>query len=110
MLDLKNVKMVISTVPDFETNIVLLKKVRRVNKKAIIILVSHQIDEARVLYDDGATYVLMPHFLGGHYASKMIMKHGLNKGKFMVERRKHITHLKKRKKIGHEHPKVERDK
>ena len=107
-LDLKNVKMVISTVPDFETNIVLLKKVRRVNKKAIIILVSHQIDEARVLYDDGATYVLMPHFLGGHYASKMIMKHGLNKGKFMVERRKHITHLRNRKKVGHEHPKIEK--
>ncbi len=109
-LDLKNVKMVISTVPEFETNLILLKKIRRINKKSIIILVSHQIDEAHVLYDNGASYVLMPHFLGGDYASKMILKHGFNKMKFMGEKRKHITHLKKRKKIGHEHPEIEKHK
>lgn len=107
-LDLKNVKMVISTVPKFESNLVLLNTVRRINKKAIVIVVSHQIDEAHVLYDNGASYVLMPHFLGGHYASNMIMKHGFNKRKFLSEKRKHITHLKKRKKVGHEHPKVEK--
>lgn len=109
-LDLKGVKMVISTIPEFETNLILLKKIRRINKRAIIIVVSHQIDEAHIFYKNGATYVLMPHFLGGHYASKMIIKHGFNKSKFLSERRKHIIHLKKRKKIGHEHPAVERDK
>ena len=108
-LDLKNVKMVISTVPEFETNLILLKKIRRINKRTIVIVVSHQIEEAHTFYDNGASYVLMPHFVGGHYASKMIMKHGFNKGKFMSERRKHITHLKKRKKIGHEHPIIEHD-
>jgi len=107
-LDLKNVKMVISTVPEFEANLVLLNKVRRVNKKAIVIVVSHQIDEAHVFYNNGASYVLMPHFLGGHYASNMIMKHGFSKKKFLGEKRKHISNLKKRKKVGHEHPKVEK--
>jgi Kef-type K+ transport system membrane component KefB/Trk K+ transport system NAD-binding subunit len=107
-LDLKNVKMIISTIPEFEANLVLLNKVRRVNKKSIVILVSHQIDEAKVFYDNGASYVLMPHFLGGHYASNMIIKHGFNRKKFLGEKRKHITHLKRRKKIGHEHPNIEK--
>ena len=107
-LDLKNVKMIISTIPEFEANLVLLNKVRRVNKKSIVILVSHQIDEANVFYDNGASYVLMPHFLGGHYASNMISKHGFNRKKFLGEKRKHITRLKKRKKIGHEHPNIEK--
>ena len=77
-------------------------------KKAIIIVISHQIDEAIELYDKGATYVLMPHFLGGHHASTLIEKNGLSINKFLKEKVVHIEHLKKRKNIGHEHPKHER--
>ena len=56
------------------------------------------------LYDKGATYVIMPHFLGGHYASTLIEKYGLNLNKFLKAKVAHIEHLRKRKKIGHEHP------
>ena len=96
-----------STLPDFDTNLFLINKIRESNKKAIIIVVSHQIDEAIELYAKGATYVIMPHFLGGHHASTLIEKHGLNMNKFMEQKVAHIEHLKKRKEIGHEHPKIE---
>ena len=104
-LNFSKAKMVYSTIPDFDTNIILVDKIRESNKKAIIIVVSHQIDEAIELYDKGATYVLMPHFLGGHHTSTLIERYGLNLNKFLKEKTIHIEHLKNRKEIGHEHPK-----
>ena len=109
-LNLDKVKMIVSTIPDFETSNLLIKKTRELNKKAIMLVVSHDIDEAKKLYEAGATYVIMPHFLGGSYASMMINKYGLNMNKFLKERKLHLTHLKMRKDIGHEHPKIERNK
>jgi len=103
-LNLSKVKMVYSTIPDVDTNLLLINKIRESNKKAIIIVVSHQIDEAIELYDKGATYVIMPHFLGGRHASTLIEKHGLNTNKFLKEKITHIEHLRNRKKMGHEHP------
>ena len=103
-LNFSKAKMIYSTIPDFDTNILLINKIKECNKKAIIIVVSHQIDEAIELYDKGATYVIMPHFLGGRYASTLIEKHGLDFDKFLNEKITHIEHLRKRKQIGHEHP------
>jgi len=108
-LRLKKVRMVVSTVPDFETNILLIRKIRRINKNAIIIVISHQIEEADVLYKTGATYVVLPHFLGGKYAAMLINKHGLDLKKFNEERDRHIIHLKKRKMMRHSHPYIEKN-
>ncbi|MBN2881298.1 cation:proton antiporter [Candidatus Woesearchaeota archaeon] len=103
-LNLENVKMVISTVPDFETNCVLIRKVRGSSSKAIIITVSSQLDEAFTLYELGATYVLTPQFLGGKYVAEMIEQYGLDTTKFLNERKKHILHLHKRKELGIKNP------
>ncbi len=107
-LRFSKVRMVISTIPELETNLLLIRKIRDVNKKAIIIVVSHRIDEAIELYREGATYVLMPHFLGGKYASTLIESYGINTDKFIEEKIKHLKDLEIRKKLGHEHPKHER--
>lgn len=104
-LNLSKAKMIYSTIPDFDTNILLINKVREVSKDAIIIVVSHQINEAMELYDKGASYVILPHFLGGYHAATMIEKYGLDFNKFVGEKITHIEHLKKRKERGHEHPK-----
>ncbi|MCK4429621.1 MAG: cation:proton antiporter [Candidatus Aenigmarchaeota archaeon] len=106
-LNLSKAKMFISTIPDFDTNFMLVNAIRNCNKKAIVILVSHQIDEAMKLYENGATYVLMPHFLGGHHASVMLKENGLDLNKFLKEKVRHIKHLKTKREVGHEHPKHE---
>ena len=106
-LKLSKAKMIVSTIPTFETNSLIVDKIRKHNKKAIVIVVSHDIEEAITLYEKGASYVLMPHFLGGHYASLMINKYGLSGKKFSKERKTHIKHLKLRKTKGQEHPKHE---
>ena len=107
-INFKKVKMVISTIPDIDTNLLLINKIKESNPKMIISVVSHQIDEAVKLYEEGATYVVMPHFLGGRHISTMIEKNKLDMNKFIKEKVTHIEHLKKRRELGHEHPKHEK--
>jgi len=109
-LNLDEVKMVVSTVPDIETNLLLIDKIRNLNKKVIIMVVSHNIKETNVLYNHGATYVIMPHFLGGSHASMMISKYGIHVNKFLEEKKKHLKQLKRKEELDHEHPKVDKNK
>ena len=107
-LNLSKAKMIISTIPSLNTNLLLINKIRNVNKRAVISVVSHQIDEALRLYDEGASYVLMPHFLGGKHFSMMIEQNEFNIKSFLKEKTKHLKNLKYRKQIGQEHPLHER--
>ena len=87
----------------------LIKKIRSQNKDAILIAVSHQIEDALMLYKEGASYVLLPHFLGGKHVSKMIEEYQFNNKKFEEQKEINIKELIKRKKLKHEHPRHERD-
>ncbi|MBW2995180.1 NAD-binding protein, partial [Candidatus Woesearchaeota archaeon] len=107
-LNFSKAKMVISTIPDFDTNLLIINRTRVSNKKTVIIVLSHDIDNAVELYDRGATYVITPHFLGGHHAATLIEKHGLNINKFLKEKVNHIESLKNRNKRGHRHPRHEK--
>ena len=53
----------------------------------------------------GADYVVMPHFLGGEHASRLIDDVRRKKIKLHEAKEDHIEHLRERKDIGHEHPK-----
>lgn len=95
-LNLPKLKFVVSTIMDFPANEFLVQKIRSVNKKAIVIVISYNVHEAKELYKQGATYVIMPHYLGAHYASKMIADYGLDFDKFHAAKEKHMTYLEKR--------------
>ncbi len=97
-IDFKKAKMIISTIKDEETNSLLLKKVREKNNKAIIILTAHNIEEAIKLYEEGATYILMPQYLSGKHIATLIEKHKFNVKKFLKEKVEHMNHLKKKHK------------
>lgn len=107
-LPIKKAKLIVSTIPDFEANYLLIDKIRKINKKVVVIVRAHQISEALDLYKKGANYVLTPHFLGGQYVSKMIEEIQTVTG-YDKEREKHIRMLKDIAKQGHEHPKVEKN-
>ncbi|MEI7791952.1 MAG: cation:proton antiporter [Candidatus Berkelbacteria bacterium] len=94
-LNLSKVKMIISTIPDFDTNELLVGKIRLVNEKAVIIVLSQEAEEAIDLYEIGATYVITPHFLGGKFASMLISKYGFDIEKFVTEKQKHLRDLEK---------------
>ncbi len=103
-LKIEQTKMIVSTIPDLDTNLLLIHTVKKYNKNAIIIVVSHRIDDSMNLYKAGASYVIMPHFLGGYHTSLMIEDYGLNLKNFLKEKIIHIKHLKNRKNTGQEHP------
>jgi len=95
-LDLKGLRYLISTIPEFETNLMLIKKIRSLNKRAILIVVSDNADEALRLYSEGASYVIMPHYLGAQYAVRLIGRAGMDKREYDSHREKHLQHLGKR--------------
>lgn len=95
-LNVKNVRFVISTIPDFQVNSMIVRDIRRRNENAIIIIISHNVSEARSLYHLGATYVIMPHFLGAQHAVRMITKYGLKKHDYQDIRSRHLQYLTSR--------------
>ncbi len=104
-MNLKKINMLVSTVPEINDNVYLIKKVRKHNKKAKIIVTASEINEALKLYKQGADYVILPHFLGGEHVAELISNFRTKKVKLRFEKEAHIKHLKERKGIGHEHPK-----
>lgn len=102
-LPLEKTKMVVSTIPELSTNLLILEKLKKVNKKAISILVSYNAEDAMKLYEEGASYVIIPHFLGGHYIATMIETHGTNLDKFLKEKLNHIKYLEQRRKVNPDH-------
>ena len=104
-LDFRNVRLVVSTIPHLESSLLIIEKVKSSNKKTVVVMTSHQIDEAFKLYEAGANYVILPHFLGGVHASVLIEKFGTDMKKFVSEKIRHIGELNERKTVGHEHPK-----
>lgn len=108
-LPLEKADLIVSTIPDFESNLLLIETVRLVNPKAIVIVRADSIDNAFSFYDAGATYVLTSHFLGGEYISKMISGLKSDEKKYTTEREKHIKMLKEIKSKDAEHPHLERN-
>lgn len=94
--DLSKTALIISTIPDLETNLFLLSKLRKKNRNAVFMSAGQSAEEAMVLYADGADYVILPHYLGGNYASLLIDKYGLDPEQIGREREKHMKHLEMR--------------
>lgn len=95
-INLEKAKLIVSTIPEFETNAFLLAKIRKQNKRCVVIVIAQRIKEAKALYADGASYVVMPHHMGGNYAAMLIEKHGHDPSKFNTEKEKHLKHLEDR--------------
>lgn len=75
--NLAKAKLVISTVPDVEDNLVLIKNLKDA-KSAKIIVAASDFADAKRLYKEGADYVVMPHLAGGRHIAKML-EDGFNK-------------------------------
>jgi Kef-type K+ transport system membrane component KefB/Trk K+ transport system NAD-binding subunit len=104
-IKLNKAKLIVSTIPETETNIMLLKIIKKRNKDVVMIVTARQISETFRLYEEGADYVILPHFLGGEYTAKLIEEVGINKKGYVLEKEKQIQELKERLAEGQEHPK-----
>ncbi len=105
-MNLKQVSMLISTVPELKDSLFIIHKIKSVNRKAKVIVTASDIEESVRLYSAGADYVILPHFLGGEQVAKLITKVRTGEIKLHEERKHHLLHLKERKEHGQEHPKA----
>lgn len=103
-INIKDAGMIITTFPEIDANMFLLKQVREKNKKAVLILTAKKVDEALKLYDAGADYVILPHFLGGEHVSFLLQDVTVDIKKLLKTKIEHIKELHARKNMGHEHP------
>ncbi|MBR9692557.1 hypothetical protein GOV07_01355 [Candidatus Woesearchaeota archaeon] len=95
-LRLHQVNMVISTVPNHHQTLALLNMLKKEHSHARVIVTSYQADEALDLYDAGADYVIIPHFLGGEHVSYMLEDISTNLDKLITTKLDHIEELKTR--------------
>lgn len=110
LLKINKAYMVVSTAPDLSTNLLLVKFIREKNKKAVVILTARQISDALILYENGADYVILPHFLGGLYTAQLIEKFKTHRENYVDESDKQIQELMERIVGGQEHPPVEKER
>ena len=103
-LNVAQARMVISTIPDYETSILLLEEVRKTNRESAVVLISYNVDDALAFYQKGATYVILPHFISAQHATKLLEELGVNHNSFENEKNNHILYLNERKNMGHAHP------
>jgi len=108
-LDLKNVNLIVSTIPEKNTNMLILKNTRESSNQPIIILMAHNIEDALDFYKEGADYVILPHFVGGDHISEVVTKFKYNRKEYQKLKSKHLKSLNERLDEGHSHPKVERN-
>lgn len=102
--------LIVSTIPEKESNQLILDVLDRNKAHPIVILTGRQIDEAFELYEAGADYVILPHFLGGEYTAKLLETAKSNKKLYKKEKKKELKILKERLKKGYDHPQTEKNK
>ncbi len=95
-LKLEKAKLVISTVPDLDSNLFIKKTLDAANSKATFIATAEYPSEAIELYNEGADYVIIPHILGGEYASKLLEENKANPEKYQKIKEEQIKELKSR--------------
>ncbi len=101
-------ELVVSTIPDLETNLIILSCAKRNGANPTVMVVSHRVTGALELYKAGADYVVLPHFLGGTYATSLIRRFTKSAIELQSIRDEHIAQLKARIGHGEDHPQLER--
>jgi Kef-type K+ transport system membrane component KefB len=71
----QHARIIISTIPHREETLYLLQRLKEVNKDVIAIVTAHHIDDALDFYQAGASYVFMPHVLGGEHIADLITQY-----------------------------------
>lgn len=92
-LGLHKIKLLISTLSDFNTNKFLAAYLEKRNLPAIFICSADNPQQAAQLYELRASYVMLPHYIGGEKILNFIKKSGVNKKAFAKYRDKHLLHI-----------------
>jgi len=86
-------KFVASTIIDRRVNLLLLSYLHRHANEIVFICHARTYEDALELYNHGASYVILPRFLGSEYITTHIKRHGIDKKAFAQFRARHIVSI-----------------
>lgn len=89
-INASHANLIVSTMTEIETNLQLLKYIRKHNAKSSFICHAENYADAAALYEHGASYVSLPHYIGSERVSSFIRRHGLNHAALAGYRDKHL--------------------
>lgn len=92
-INMDSVRLIVNAIGDHEVNVSLTKYVRRRNDQAVIVCYSTTYNEAAELYRLGASYVMLPHFIGSERLNAFISTHGISRQSFDNYREKHMVKI-----------------
>lgn len=78
-LPIKKTKLIISSIPNIETNILLIKFFTQKSPRIAIVVFAGKKDSVDELYKAGATYVVYPYGLASDHIGNLLAKIGMNK-------------------------------
>ncbi len=92
-VNLADTEIVISTIPNIEENMMLIKETKRHNPTALIFVIANYPEQALELYSAGADYVILPRLLGGEKVSEFLERYIDERNALIKMKDKHITQL-----------------
>lgn len=93
VVPLSKAKLIISTVPSVEDSLTLLRHIKQLKHKVNVIVTASDEKDIPTLYKHGASYVIMPHLLGSHFISNILITQPWNKTTFDRLKRDQHTDL-----------------
>ncbi len=76
--NLRGARLVISTIPDVEDNLLLLQMLAHENREVKVLMMALEVRDAKTLYRAGADYVILPHLAAGSQIAKIIKEDKLD--------------------------------
>ncbi|MDQ3093722.1 MAG: cation:proton antiporter [bacterium] len=86
-------ELVVSTITELSVNLYLGQWLEKNNPNAVYIVTANSALEAIELYTAGASYVVLPHYIGSEKISHFLSKSGLKKSEFKKYKNKHLSYL-----------------
>lgn len=93
-LNVQEARMIITTVPNVQDNIRLLQNLKRLNLSVPAYVTGFTPLDALELYQQGATYVILPHHIAGKHLAMLLESVLMQSGSVSVDRAEHIAELK----------------
>lgn len=94
-INMEKTELIVNTIADHSVNLALVRYIRRHSEDVVVLCYSNDHNEAAELYDLGASYVILPHFIGSEQLSTFIKEHGLSKEHFKKYRKNHLHQIDK---------------
>ncbi len=93
-IGIEKAKLVVSMITDNNANVFLVKLINKINPKSIVIVHAENVQQATELYELGASYVVMPHYIGNENIGAFIKNSALKKSEFTKYQQKHVDYIK----------------